>query len=389
MTHSFDAERGATASAARATDPSVAASPEASAAASAETGEIIHTDALIVGAGPVGLFQVFELGLLEIKAHVVDSLPRVGGQCMELYPDKPIYDIPAYPVVSGRDLTGALLKQIAPFKPVFHLAQTVMAVQRQEDGRFQVETSRGTRFLTRTLIIAAGVGAFEPRRLRVEGIERFVDRQLFYRVRNPSDFTGRSIVIVGGGDSALDWTLNLARTGSPLALTLVHRRAEFRAAPASVAQMRELVAQGRMRLLTGVVTAFEQSQDRLEAVTVTAADGATERAPLDALLVFFGLSPKLGPIADWGLQLERRAVAVDTEKFETSQPGIFAVGDINIYPGKKKLILSGFHEAALAAFGVARYVFPNKPIHLQYTTTSTRLHKTLGVADGSEGTAAT
>jgi thioredoxin reductase (NADPH) len=384
MNHFLDAERGAAASAATAAEPSATEGP----AGIAETGRIIHTDALIVGAGPVGLFQVFELGLLEIKAQVVDSLPRVGGQCMELYPDKPIYDIPAFPVVSGRDLTAALLKQIAPFKPAFHLAQTVVAVQRQEDGHLQVETSHGTRFLARTLIIAAGVGAFEPRRLRVEGIERFVDRQLFYRVRNPSDFSGRRLVIVGGGDSALDWTLNFARTGSPLGLTLVHRRADFRAAPASVAQMRELVAQGRMRLLTGQVTAFEESQQGLDAVTVTTENGASERVPLDALLVFFGLTPRLGPIADWGLQLERRAIAVDTEKFETSQPGIFAVGDINIYPGKKKLILSGFHEAALAAFGAARYVFPNKPIHLQYTTTSTKLHKALGVADAGEGGAA-
>jgi len=380
MSHSFDADRRGAATGPSTTEPSAVAETDAI----TEADDVIATDALIVGAGPVGLFQVFELGLLEIKAHVVDSLPRVGGQCMELYPDKPIYDIPAVPVVSGRELTEALLKQIAPFEPEFHLGQTVMAVQRQPDGRWQVETSRGTRFLACTLIIAAGVGAFEPRRLRVEGIERFVDRQLFYRVRNPSDFTGRRILIVGGGDSALDWTLNLVRTGSPLALTLVHRRAEFRAAPASVAQVRELVAQGRMRLVTGQVTAFEEDAGRLDAVTVTTAGGATERLALDALLVFFGLTPRLGPIADWGLQLERRAIAVDTEKFETSQPGIFAVGDINIYPGKKKLILSGFHEAALAAFGAARYVFPNKPIHLQYTTTSTRLHKVLGVAGASE-----
>jgi thioredoxin reductase (NADPH) len=352
--------------------------------------EPIETDAVIVGAGPVGLFQVFELGLLEIKAHVVDSLPHIGGQCMELYPDKPIYDIPAVPVCSGRELTESLLKQIAPLKATFHLGRTVSSLQRRDDGRFLLETSRETRFLTRTVIIAAGVGAFEPRKLRVEGLSKFDNTQLFYRVRNPADFAGKRLLIAGGGDSALDWVLNFARAGTHSAdsLMLVHRRPEFRAAPANVAQMREMVEQRRMRLLTGLVTGFEESDGRLTAVQVTGPDEAVTRVPLDALLVFFGLSPRLGPIADWGLQLERRAIVVDTERFETSVPGIFAVGDISIYPGKKKLILSGFHEAALAAFGAARYVFPNKPIHLQYTTTSTKLHKVLGVGTPGEGAAA-
>jgi len=361
-------------------DPSALADPLAAA-------EAIETDSVIVGAGPVGLFQVFELGLVEIKAHVVDSLPRIGGQCMELYPDKPIYDIPAVPVCSGRELVESLLKQIAPLKATFHLGQTVSSVQRQDDGRFLLETSRGTRFLTRTVIIAAGVGAFEPRKLRVEGVSKFDNTQLFYRVRNAADFAGKRLVIVGGGDSALDWALKFARDGTHSAelLVLVHRRDEFRAAPSSVAQMRELAGQNRMRLLTGQITGFEESDGRLAALRVTGLDEAVTRVPLDALLVFFGLSPRLGPIADWGLELERRAIAVDTEKFETSVAGIFAVGDINIYPGKKKLILSGFHEAALAAFGAARYVFPNKPIHLQYTTTSTKLHKVLGVDSPHRG----
>jgi thioredoxin reductase (NADPH) len=353
--------------------------------------EPIPTDAVIVGAGPVGLFQVFELGLLEIKAHVVDSLPRVGGQCMELYPDKPIYDIPGVPVCSGRELTESLLKQIAPFHTTFHLGQTVSALQRQDDGRFLLETSRGTRFLTRTVIIAAGVGAFEPRRLRVEGISDFENKQLFYRVRDPADFAGKRLVIAGGGDSALDWVLNFAGDGphSAGSLLLVHRRHEFRAAPSNVARMRELVAEGRMRLVIGQVSGFEQTDGRLTAAQVTGAeDQAVTRVPLDALLVFFGLTPRLGPIADWGLELQKRAIAVDTERFETNVEGVFAVGDINIYPGKKKLILSGFHEAALAAFGAARYIFPNKPVHLQYTTTSTRVHKILGVdAPAQAGTA--
>ena len=357
--------------------------PHASAAAGQTlTAEPIQTDAVIIGAGPVGLFQVFELGLLEIKAHVVDSLPRIGGQCMELYPDKPIYDIPAVPVCSGRELTESLLKQIEPFHATFHLGQTVSSLQRQADNRFLLETSRGTRFLTRTVIIAAGVGAFEPRRLRVEGLSDFDNTQLFYRVRDPAAFAGQRLVIAGGGDSALDWVLNFARDGARAdgSLVLVHRRHEFRAAPSSVARMRELAALGRIRLLIGTITGFETSDGRLAAVQVAGADDpAVTRVPLDALLVFFGLTPRLGPIADWGLELEKRAIAVDTERFETNVPGVFAVGDINIYPGKKKLILSGFHEAALAAFGAARYVFPNKPIHLQYTTTSTKVHKILGV----------
>jgi len=360
-------------------------------AANAAGAEPIQTDAVVIGAGPVGLFQVFELGLLEIKAHVVDSLAHVGGQCVELYPDKPIYDIPAVPVCSGRELTESLLKQIAPFHATFHLAQTVSSLQRQEDGRFLLETSRGTRFLTRTVIIAAGVGAFEPRRLRVEGVAEFENRQLFYRVREPAEFAGKRLVIVGGGDSALDWVLNFARDGTHSAesLLLLHRRHEFRAAPSNVAQMRERVGEGRMRLMIGQITGFEQSDGRLTAVQVTGLDDqAVTLVPLDALMVFFGLTPRLGPIADWGLDLEKRAVAVDTERFETNIPGVFAVGDINIYPGKKKLILSGFHEAALAAFGAARYVFPNKPIHLQYTTTSTKVHKLLGVdAPAREGAA--
>jgi thioredoxin reductase (NADPH) len=368
-----------------ANDQRIGPESAASVAAESSAGGRIETDALVVGAGPVGLFQVFELGLLEIRAHVVDSLPRIGGQCMELYPDKPIYDIPAISVISGRELTESLLKQITPLKPAFHLGQTVSSLARQPDGRFAVETSRGTRFMARTVIIAAGVGAFEPRKLRVDDVAKFENTQLFYRVQDPSVFEGKRLVIVGGGDSALDWTLNFARAGAHAdgRLALVHRRAEFRAAPASVAQMREFVAQGRMKLLIGTIDGFEEEQERLVAVKVADPNGAETRVPADALLVFFGLTPRLGPIADWGLQLERRAIVVDTEKFETSEAGIFAIGDINFYPGKKKLILSGFHEAALAAFGAARYVFPNKPIHLQYTTTSTKLHKVLGVAEAT------
>lgn len=342
----------------------------------------IETDAVIIGAGPVGLFQVFELGLLEIKAHVIDSLNYPGGQPIELYPDKPIYDIPAVPVCTGKELTDALLKQIEPFGATFHLGQTVTVVQKQDDGRFYVETTKGTRFLTKTIFIAAGVGAFEPRTLKVEGLDKFEGTQLFHRVRNPADFAGKNLVIVGGGDSALDWTLNFTAEGPNKAesVILLHRRDGFKAAPASVAKMKELCDAYEMQFMVGQISGYEEKDGKLTGVKVTGGDGVTRVVPLDVLLVFFGLSPKLGPIADWSLEIERKQLVVDTEKFSTNVPGIFAVGDINTYPGKKKLILSGFHECALAAFAAAPIIFPDKgKIHLQYTTTSPKLHKVLGV----------
>lgn len=355
------------------------AAPTVSGQVAAQGGprEPIVADAVIIGAGPVGLFQVFELGLLEIKAHVIDSLTEVGGQCVELYPDKPIYDIPAVPVCTGQELTDNLLKQIEPFQPTFHLGQEVTLVERRDDQRFNVETTAGTRFITKTIFIAAGVGSFQPRTLKVDGIEQFHGSQLFYRVKDPAKFAGKNLVICGGGDSALDWALNLAGTAE--SVVLLHRRDEFRAAPASVAKMKEMCDQYEMQLLIGQVTGYESEGGTLSGIKVTGPDGVTRRLPLDHLLVFFGLSPKLGPIAEWGLDIERKQLKVGTERFETNVPGIFAVGDINTYPGKKKLILSGFHEAALAAFAAAPYIFPDKKIHMQYTTTSPKLHKILGV----------
>ena len=337
----------------------------------------IEADAVIVGAGPVGLFQVFERGLLEIKAHVIDSLPAVGGQCVELYPDKPIYDIPAVPSYTGLELTENLMKQIEPFGPTFHLGEEVVKVERREDGRFDLETSIGKKFITKTVFIAAGVGAFQPRTLKVDGIEQFENSQLFYRVKDPELFRGKNLVVCGGGDSALDWALKLVDIAE--SVILLHRREEYRAAPASVSKMKDLCEEYCMQALTGQVTGYESQDGKLTEIKVTGLDGVTRRLPLDCLLVFFGLSPKLGPIAEWGLEIDRRQIVVDTEKFQTNIPGIFAVGDINIYPGKKKLILSGFHEAALAAFAAAPYVFPEKKVHLQYTTTSPKLHKVLGV----------
>jgi len=344
-------------------------------------GSPIETDAVIIGAGPVGLFQVFELGLLEIKAHVIDSLPHPGGQCIELYPDKPIYDIPAVPVCTGRELTENLLKQIAPFGATFHYGQEVSTVQPQVDGRFFIETALGTRFLSKTVFIAAGVGAFQPRTLKVEGLDTFDGSQLFYHVKNPIDFAGKNLVIVGGGDSALDWALDFVKDSPHKAesVILIHRRDGFKAAPANVAKMRELCEAYEMQFIVGQITGYEAQDAKLTGVKVTGADGVTRLVSLDVLLVFFGLSPKLGPIADWGLEIERKQLKVDTETFSTSVPGIFAVGDINIYPGKKKLILSGFHECALAAFGAMPIISPEKKVFLQYTTTSPKLHKVLGV----------
>lgn len=341
----------------------------------------IEADAVIIGAGPVGLFQVFELGLLEVKAHIIDALAYPGGQPVELYPDKPIYDIPAIPVCTGKELTDALMKQIEPFGATFHLGQEVTEVEQQPDGRFYVCTSKNTEFLTKTIFIAAGVGAFQPRKLKVEGLEKFEESQLFYRVKRPEDFAGKNLVIVGGGDSALDWTLDFTSDTAHKAesVILVHRRDGFRAAPASVQKMKALCNQHEMQFLVGQITGYEETDGKLTAVKVTGGDAVTRSVPLDVLMVFFGLSPKLGPIAEWGLEIERKQLVVDTEKFSTSVPGIFAVGDINTYPGKKKLILSGFHECALAAFGAMDFIFPEKKVFLQYTTTSPKLHKVLGV----------
>ncbi|WP_416757928.1 NAD(P)/FAD-dependent oxidoreductase [Roseateles sp. So40a] len=354
-------------------------------ATSAPHAGVIETDAVIVGAGPVGLFQVFELGLLEIKAHIIDSLAYPGGQCIELYPDKPIYDIPALPVVTGKELTDNLMKQIEPFGATFHLGQEVTTVEKQEDGRFFVATSKGTQFLTKTIFIAGGVGSFQPRTLKVEGIDKYEGSQVHYRVRNPAQFAGKNLVIIGGGDSALDWALNFCggnADGNPHkaeSVILVHRRDGFRAAPASVAKMKELCDAYEMQFIVGQVNDLDEGEDALKGLKITGGDGVTRVVPADQVLVFFGLSPKLGPIAEWGLALEKKQIQVDTEKFQTSVPGIFAVGDINTYPGKKKLILSGFHEAALAAFGAMPIINPEKRVHLQYTTTSPKLHKVLGV----------
>jgi thioredoxin reductase (NADPH) len=341
---------------------------------------MITTDVVIVGAGPCGLFQVFELGLLGLRAEVVDSIPRPGGQCSELYPDKPIYDIPAVPVCTGQELTDALLKQIEPFSPGMHLGQEVQVVQRQEDDTFLVETSKGTQFNAKAVVIAAGVGSFQPRQLRVPNVEKYEDKTLHYRVRDPEQFAGKRLVILGGGDSALDWVLELVDTAERI--TLVHRRDEYRAVPDSVTKMKQLVADGRMDEITSAkASALQGEGARVSSVVIQPKEGDAVDVEADHVLVFFGLAPKLGPIAEWGLDINRKTINVDTEKFETSEPGIYAVGDINYYPGKKKLILCGFHEAALAAFAIKQRVEPERKVHVQYTTTSPIMHERLGIED--------
>ena len=336
-----------------------------------------ETDVVIIGAGPVGLFAVFELGLLDLNCHLIDILDRPGGQCAELYPEKPIYDIPGVPEVSGQGLTDNLMKQIAPFDPQFHFNQMVTELSRRPDGRFHVATALGTRFVAKVVVVAAGGGSFHPKRPPIAGIEDFEGKSVFYSVRQIEAFRDRDVIIVGGGDSALDWTLNLEPVAKSVAL--VHRRPEFRAAPDSVNKMWALEEKGRVNFVMGQVTRLDGENGDLAAATVKTNDGDTVIEG-DRLLPFFGLTMKLGPVANWGLNLNQNLITVDTEKFETSEPGIFAIGDINTYPGKLKLILSGFHEAALMSQAAKRIVAPGERIVFQYTTSSTSLQKKLKAA---------
>lgn len=347
---------------------------------------MIETDALVVGAGPVGLFQVFQLGLLEIKAQVVDCLPHVGGQCVELYGDKPIYDIPAVQVCTGRELIQRLLQQIAPFGPSMHLNQVVTALDRQPDGRFLLATSKGLQFLAKTVFIAGGVGAFQYRTLPLAGIEKLADGQLLHGLETATGLANQRVVIVGSDDNALDCAFKLCKLhedGYPhkaARVTLVHRRDVLAATPERIALFQALCDAGAIRFIAGQITGLQQVAGVLTETTVLGQDNLPFQMPTDRLIVVLGLSPKLGPIAQWGLAMERRQLLVDTESFSTSERGVFAVGDINTYPGKKKLILCGFHEATLAAYAAAAIVFPRQQTAVQYTTTSTRLHTLLGVA---------
>ncbi len=341
------------------------------------------TDVVIIGAGPVGLFAVFELGLLDMKAHLVDILDKPGGQCAELYPEKPIYDIPAWPVISGQDLTDRLMEQIAPFDPVFHLGEMAQSLEKLDNGNWLLKTDQDTEIEARVIVIAAGGGSFTPKKPPIADIEDYEGISVFYAVRQMEQFRGKDIVIAGGGDSALDWTLNL----EPIAnsVTLLHRRDDFRAAPDSVNKMRALVEQGRARLAIGTLKELEGEDGHISAVCYKDKEsGEMVSLACDTLLPFYGLTMKLGPVANFGLNLHENLIPVDTEKFETSEEGIFAIGDINHYPGKLKLILSGFHEGALMAQQAFRYVYPERKLRFQYTTSSTDLQQKLGVNEEND-----
>lgn len=340
----------------------------------------IHTDAVIVGAGPVGLFQAFQLGLQDIRSHIIDALPHVGGQCVELYADKPIYDIPGIPVCTGRELVAQLQTQIKPFTPTFHLNQEVTQVTRLDDGTISVTTSTGQHLVCKVLVIAAGVGAFQARKLAIEGAAELEGLHVHYRLGNASRFAGQDVVVMGGEETAVAAALKLTlETQAPRSVTLMHRRDVFAAEPLLLQTMREAVANGKLQLQIGQPTALLNTAHQMNAVQVATPDGQTIERPAQHVLAFLGLSPKLGPVANWGLAMERKQLVVNTETFATDVPGIFAVGDINTYLGKKKLILCGFHEATLAAFGAAAIVHPTRKTLLQYTTTSTELHRLLGL----------
>ena len=341
--------------------------------------EAIKTDVLIIGAGPCGLFAVFELGLLDMKAHLIDILDKIGGQCAELYPEKPIYDIPAMPYTTGQGLCDALLAQIKPFGATFHLQEMVQSIEKIGDPLFRVTSDGGKVFEAKVIVIAAGGGSFQPKRPPIPGIEAYEGKSVHYSVRQMEAFRGKRLLIVGGGDSALDWTLNLAPLASHL--TLLHRRSEFRAAPDTVNKMMALVGEGKIDFVLGQVSALKGDAGQIAAAMVKRNVGSNFEIACDALLPFFGLTMKLGPVADWGLAMkDGEYILVDTANFESNVPGIFAIGDINWYPGKLKLILCGFHEAALMAQKAYHYVYPGKRLVFQYTTSSTSLQKKLGVA---------
>ncbi len=327
---------------------------------------MINTDICIIGAGPVGLFAVFEAGLLKMRCHLIDALPQIGGQLSEIYPKKPIYDIPGYPTVLAQELVENLRKQIEPFHPTFTLGERVESFERQADESFVIATSGGTEVHCKAVVIAGGLGCFEPRKPEVPNLERFEGRGITYMVLNPEKFRDQRLVLAGGGDSALDWTIFLADVAKEL--TLVHRGGSFRGAPDSAEKVQHLADAGKIRLVLNSQIVAVEGTDRLESVKLMGKEGDTHTLETDYLIPLFGLSPKLGPLENWGLNLDRSAITVDTFDYSTNVPGIFAIGDINTYPGKLKLILCGFHEAALMAQSAFRLVNPDKKISFKYTT---------------------
>lgn len=326
----------------------------------------IETDIIIIGAGPVGLFAVFEAGLLKMRCHLIDALPQPGGQLTEIYPKKPIYDIPGYPSVLAGDLVQNLMKQIEPFGPTFTLGDRAETVEKQEDGRFLVTTARGVKHLAPAIFIAGGLGSFEPRKPPIDNIEQFEDKGVEYFVRNPEFYKDRKVVIAGGGDSALDWTIYLADVVKEL--TLIHRRTEFRGAPDSVEKVMELAEHGKIKLITNAQVTGLNGNGHLDGIVVQHDTEGEFQVETDHFVPLFGLTPKLGPIGEWGLELDKGAVVVNTFDYSTNVPGIYAIGDINTYPGKLKLILCGFHEATLACQSAFQYAFPGKKLSFKYTT---------------------
>jgi thioredoxin reductase (NADPH) len=336
---------------------------------------MIKTDAVVIGAGPVGLFAVHQLGIIGLKAEIIDNLDKVGGQCIELYPDKPIYDIPAIPECTGESLTKSLLEQIKPFKAKIHLNERVESISKEKND-WKIETSKKKIFISPNIIIAGGVGSFEPRKFSIKGIEKFENNSILYSIKNKNDFKNKKVCIFGGGDSALDWAIELSKFAD---VTLVHRRNEFRGAEHSAEIARKLEKEGKIKIKTPFQINSVEGEQKLEAITVKDESGKIKKIDTDYVLGFFGLIMKLGPIAEWGLNLDKKTIPVNTENFQTSKEGIFAIGDICTYPGKLKLILSGFHEGALAARACFKLARPNEKYRFEFTTTSKSMQERLGI----------
>ncbi|MDC0436179.1 NAD(P)/FAD-dependent oxidoreductase [Candidatus Pelagibacter sp.] len=338
---------------------------------------MIKTDTLIIGAGPVGLFCVHQLGIIGLKCEVVDNLDKIGGQCIELYPDKPIYDIPAVPECTGEELTNNLIEQIKVFKTNFHLNERVEEIKKVEN-KWITKTNKGTEFEASSIIIAAGVGSFEPRKFPTKEIEKFEGKQILYSIKDKAIFKGKTVTIFGGGDSALDWAIELSNTSKVI---LVHRRDEFRGMQASIDKVNQLKEEGKIEVYTKYQLDSVKGSDKIENINIKHDDNIMKEIKTDYVLGFFGLIMKLGPIAEWGLNLDKKTIPVNTESFETNKEGIFAIGDICSYPGKLKLILSGFHEGALAARGCFKYAKPNEKYRFEFTTSSKTVKKRLGVKE--------
>lgn len=336
---------------------------------------MINTDVLIIGAGPTGLFCVHQLGIIGLKCEVVDNLDKIGGQCIELYPDKPIYDIPAIPVCTGEELTNNLIEQIKPFKTNFHLSDRVEEIKKDKNSWF-IKTSKGKEFKAPNVIIAGGVGSFEPRKFSVKECEKFEGKEILYSIKDKAIFKNKTVTIFGGGDSALDWTIELSNNSK---VQLIHRRDEFRGVQSSVNKVKQLEKEGKVEILTQYQLSSVKGENKIKSIEIKHEDGSIKKIETNYVLGFFGLIMKLGPIVNWGLNLDKKHIPVNTKNFETNQKGIFAIGDISTYPGKVKLILSGFHEGALAARGCFKYARPDEKLRFEFSTTSKSIHERLGV----------